>query len=105
MVSTSIERSVLTQFHHRALAELTLDLGERAGQGLGLVHGGSFDDTQGSGGHWSCSLWRGFARGTNGGGTGERLMEHRTLFVLGSQYVLFEGRAELSLAPSNGCKV
>ena len=42
---------VLAQLHHRALAELALDLGERGGQGLGLIHGGSFDDTQGSGGH------------------------------------------------------
>jgi hypothetical protein len=57
---------VFAQFHHRALAELALDLGERGGQGLGLVHGGSFNDTQGSGGHGSCSLWRGFASGTNG---------------------------------------
>ena len=57
---------VLAQFHHRALAELALDLGERGGQGLGLIHGGSFDDTQGSGGHITCSLWRGFASGTNG---------------------------------------
>src|SRR6202041_922999 len=58
---------VLAELHHRALAELTLDLGERGGQGLGLVHGGSFDDTQGSGGHGWCSLWRGFASGGNGG--------------------------------------
>jgi len=57
---------VLAQFHHRALAELPLDLGERGGQGLGFVHGGSFDDTQGGNGHGWCSLWRGFARGTNG---------------------------------------
>src|SRR5256885_202161 len=57
---------VLAQLHHRALAELALDLGERGGQGLGLVHGRSFDDTQGGGGHRSCSLWRGFASGTNG---------------------------------------
>ena len=57
---------VLAQLHHRALAELALDLGERGGQGLGLIHGGSFDDTQGSGGHNMCSLWRGFASGTNG---------------------------------------
>src|SRR5215216_900441 len=57
---------VLAQLRHRALAELALDLGERGGQGLGLIHGGSFDDTQGSGGHNTCSLWRGFASGTNG---------------------------------------
>ena len=83
---------VLAQLHHRALAELALDLGERGGQGLGLIHGGSFDDTQGSGGHSTCSLWRGFASGTNGAVTGfgfDRLWHFCTTFVLCSQYVLF----------------
>src|ERR1041384_8198393 len=60
--------AVLAQLHHRALAELALDLGERGGQGLGLIHGGSFDDTQGSCGHSTCSLWRGFASGAKGRG-------------------------------------
>ena len=55
---------VLAELHHRALAELTFDLGQRGGQSLTLVHGGSFDDTQRRGGHGS-SLWRGFAEWTN----------------------------------------
>src|SRR5665647_2190762 len=38
---------VLAEPHDRALAELPLDLAERGGQGLRLVHGRSFDDTQG----------------------------------------------------------
>ncbi len=78
---------VLAQLHHRALAELALDLGERGGQGLGLIHGGTFDDTQGSGGHSTCSLWRGFASGTNG----RQQQKSCTTFVLCSQYVLFGG--------------
>ena len=38
---------VLAEPHDRALAELTLDLGERGGERFGLVHGRSFDETQG----------------------------------------------------------
>ena len=92
---------VLAQLHHRALAELTLDLGERGGQGLGLIHGGSFDDTQGSSGHRSCSLWRGFASGTNGRRNREEseadgnlvpcLFYVRNMFFLeGGRYIPFE---------------
>ncbi len=38
---------VLAEPHDRALAELPLDLAERGGKGFRLVHGRSFDDTQG----------------------------------------------------------
>src|SRR5207245_709665 len=91
---------VLAQLHHRALAELALDLGERGGQGLGLIHGGSFNDTQGSGGHNTCSLWRGFASGTNGrwqvsGFDG--VWKFCTTFVPFSQYVFFS-----ALMPGRG---
>src|SRR5205823_7557663 len=80
---------VLAEPHHRALAELALDLGKRGGQGLGLVHGGSFDDTQGgSSRHRTCSLWRGFACGTNRWRSGPVMWRQRTLFVPCSQYVL-----------------
>src|SRR6185503_12709858 len=101
---------VLAQLHHRALAELALNLGERGGQGLGLIHGGSFDDTQGSGGHITCSLWRGFASGTNRGGW-LRIRAYGkscTTFVLCSQYVLSVivslSRPGLSQAPVGGRK-
>src|SRR4030088_901714 len=56
---------VLAEPHHRSLAELALDLGQGCGQRLTLIHGGTFDDTQGWGGHWPNSLWRGFAWWTN----------------------------------------
>src|SRR5438270_9045699 len=36
-----------------------------------------------------CSLWRGFADGTNGWRKRPAMREHCTLFVLSSQYVLF----------------
>ena len=50
---------VLAEPHDRALAEIALDLGERGIEGLRLVHGGTFDETQRSSsllGHRSHSL-------------------------------------------------
>src|SRR6185312_5389009 len=38
---------VLAELHDRALAELALNLAERGGQGFRLIHGRSFDETQG----------------------------------------------------------
>ena len=37
---------VFAKLHHRALAELTLDLAQRSGQGFRFIHGRSFDETQ-----------------------------------------------------------
>src|SRR5205085_10227430 len=38
---------VLAELHDRALAEGALDLGERGIEGFRLIHGGTFDHTQG----------------------------------------------------------
>src|SRR5581483_1615906 len=54
---------VLAEAHHRALAELALDLAQRGGQGLRFIHGRSFDDTQCWLTHRSRSLWPRFRCG------------------------------------------
>src|SRR5947207_8356288 len=42
---------ILAQLHDRTLAEGALDLGQRGFKGFRLVHGRTFDDTQGSRAH------------------------------------------------------
>src|SRR6185312_13006454 len=87
---------VFAETHNRALAELALDLAERGRQGFRLVHGRSFDDTQGRLTHVAL-LMAGIRPSDNASQKGcppppeSADGTHCTLFVLSSQYVLFGG--------------
>src|SRR6202035_4653174 len=91
MVSTSIERSFLPSFITEPLPNWRSIWESAADRALVLSMEDPSTIRRAVADIGSCSLWRGFARGTNGTAIQAVIVigEQRTLFVLCSQYVLF----------------
>src|SRR6201993_4611832 len=88
MVSTSIERSFLPSFITEPLPNWRSIWESAADRALVLsMEDPSMIRSAVADIGW-CSLWRGFAGGTNGLAKRPMMWKQCTLFVLGSQYVL-----------------